>query len=115
MPREPKLNLKDHDLLIRLDQKVDNLIISMDKLNDGTTQQLAQHDLRINALEKLHEELNPKEIATQVKDNTDFIKSFKITWRLMIFTTSIISAVISFILALVTIALRIFQFNSPLK
>lgn len=109
MAREPKLNLKDHDLLIRVDQKVDNLIDSMDKLSDGMTKELADHELRINAIEKVHEELNPTEIAKTVQKNSQWINDFKITWKVLLFISSAISSIIGFILAVITIGFRFMQ------
>lgn len=44
---------KDHDVLIRLDQKVSDLILKVSKLTDDITQQLADHETRLRALEKV--------------------------------------------------------------
>jgi UDP-N-acetylmuramyl pentapeptide synthase len=41
----------DHDLIIKLDTKMDALKTDIQDLKDGTTNKLASHELRLNALE----------------------------------------------------------------
>lgn len=41
----------DHDLLQRLDQKVDSLKDDIKDLKDGTSSKIADHEVRINTLE----------------------------------------------------------------
>lgn len=41
----------DHDLLIRVDENVKNLIIEIKDMKDGTTVKLTDHELRLRRLE----------------------------------------------------------------
>lgn len=41
----------DHDLLQRLDEKVDGLKIDIKEIKDGTSAKISDHEVRINALE----------------------------------------------------------------
>jgi hypothetical protein len=45
-------NNRDHDLLIRLDQKVDALSTDIKDLKDGTAATINDHELRLRFLEK---------------------------------------------------------------
>lgn len=56
---------QDHDLLIRLDQKVDNLTTTIDKLSDSTSQRVSdlEHSRVTNA------DYNAFVAASQKKDN----------------------------------------------
>lgn len=42
----------DHDLLIRVDENVKNLIIEIKDMRDGTSAQLTDHELRLRRLEQ---------------------------------------------------------------
>lgn len=44
-------NSGDHDLLQRVDQKVDGLVTDVKTLNDGVTTKIADHETRIRLLE----------------------------------------------------------------
>ena len=44
-------NGNDHDLLQRLDQKVDGIIVQITGINDGVTAQIKDHETRLNTLE----------------------------------------------------------------
>lgn len=41
----------DHDLLQRLDQKVDGIIVQIAGISDGVNTQIKDHETRLNALE----------------------------------------------------------------
>ena len=45
-------NSNDHDLLQRLDEKVDSIILQIDKLSDGTANKIDDHEKRLKELEK---------------------------------------------------------------
>ena len=46
-----RIQRSDHDTLIRLETKVDNLITNVTKLSDGTAQNLLSQEKRIASLE----------------------------------------------------------------
>lgn len=48
----------DHDLLIILTTKVDGLSAKLDNMQNGVTQQLANHEQRINAIEKIVDQVD---------------------------------------------------------
>jgi hypothetical protein len=50
----------DHDLLITLNTKVDNLAADMKVLGDGISQRVADHEGRIRTIEDVHNRVNPE-------------------------------------------------------
>lgn len=60
------LTTKDHDLLIVLNAKLDQLSIDVKELKDGTSMKIADHELRIKANEKWisEQKLNMRWILT---------------------------------------------------
>ncbi len=49
-------SISDHDLLIKLDTKMDGLISEMVQLRDGNAKAIADHENRIRSLEQLSDE-----------------------------------------------------------
>lgn len=95
MPRE---NASDHDLLIRLDTKVDQLTKDVKLMSDGISTKIASIDIRVNAIEKLIDETQPLEVIKQIKDNTEWISGFKLTWKLLLAVFSTVSLILGAIL-----------------
>lgn len=95
MPRE---NASDHDLLIRLDTKVDQLTKDVKSMGDGVTLRVSNIEMRINDLEKLRDEIQPETLAVVVRDNAEWIKGFKNTWKLLLAVFSTISLIVGAIL-----------------
>lgn len=96
-----KLRSLDHDTLIRLETKVDSVLESVKEIKDGTAAQLANHEQRINDMEKLRDELNPKELVTQIKSNAQWIHDFKLTWKIILAISASIGGIVGFIVNLV--------------
>lgn len=86
------INTTDHDLLIRLDTKMNQLSIDFKNLADGTTIRIANHEIRIAAIEqKVHD--------------------YSLTWKLMIAMATGIGSLITFILAGILSSLKIINFK----
>lgn len=77
-----KLQRTDHDTLIRLESKVDSLIDDMKEVKDGTALKIANHEIRINDLEKK-------------------VRDFLLTWKFILAVSSIAGAIASLIIKLV--------------
>ena len=52
MPASELTNLSDHDLLITLHEQVKGLRSDIQKLNEGTSNSISDHETRIRALEQ---------------------------------------------------------------
>lgn len=57
----------DHDLLIRVDTKVDALIETVAEMKDGVKAQLGDHEGRLKVIEKTHEIVNPEQAFKDVQ------------------------------------------------
>lgn len=84
------VNTTDHDLLIRVDTKLNQLSIDMKNLADGTTVKIANHEIRLAAVEQS-------------------VHDAKITGKFMIGLATGIGSLITFVLTVVFYTLKIFQ------
>lgn len=99
----------DHDILITLVETVkNNHTALLDKIagvkedvsdiKETVNLRIADHELRIKALEKLRDEVQPQSVLEIVKKNDKWINDFKITWKTVLVITAGASAVITFLL-----------------
>lgn len=99
----------DHDILITLVETVkNNHAALLDKIagvkedvseiKEGVNLKLADHEVRIKALEKLRDEVQPETTLEIIKRNDKWINEFKITWKTVLVITAAASAIITFIL-----------------
>ena len=86
----------DHDTLIRLETKVDILVSTLQKLQDGLNLRVTAAEQRLGSLEKLRDEVNLSKMVTQVEDNTQEIHDFKLTYKIIVAIASVISTLIGF-------------------
>lgn len=71
---------KDHDLLIRLEAKLDQVIVDVKELKDGTTQRIASLELRVGEVE-------------------NWIRTQKLNFKWVVTIATAIGAVISFVVS----------------
>lgn len=113
-PVQPQLvypvNMTDHDLLIRLDQKVTQLSLDVGKTNDGLTSRLGIVENRIIFYDQLLVEYPPKTNREMVLAHDKWIGDFKLTWKIILSITIALSSIITFTLMAVGQALHIVGF-----
>lgn len=88
----------DHDLLIRLETKMDSVVVDIKELKDGTTQTMAGHGLRIKKLEDITTAVKPVETVAEFRVLQNQVRDFFTTantWRVI---TGLISGAIVFLL-----------------
>lgn len=89
--------LTDHDLLISLKTEfglfAKQYTIDIKELKDGTAMKIADHEKRINDIEKIRDELKPYELTKELHGNTQWIESYKITNRLILASIGFISMI----------------------
>lgn len=109
----------DHDILITLVESVkNNHTTVMDKigdvkadvaeLKDVVNLRIVDHEIRIKALEKLRDEVQPETVLEIIRRNDKWINDFKLTWKVTLGIASTIAAIIGFILATVVEIFKIF-------
>ncbi len=92
----------DHDLLIRVDTKVDSLVIAFRELKEGSTATLAEHGVRIRKLEDASQKYDAETLIPRFlkveKDVNDFQANFKATIKVSRYVFLVMGGLISFIL-----------------
>lgn len=61
-----KLQRQDHDTLVRVETKLDNLVSDMKDMKDGIRAQLADHEARIKVSEQRHSRIDIDSLVTKV-------------------------------------------------
>ena len=99
----------DHDVLITLVEtnkqqflqimdKIDNVKGEITGLKNGWAKDLAAMDVRIATIEQLHSDLQPRDLAKKVTQNSEWINTFKISYKALIGAIVAASSVITFLL-----------------
>lgn len=94
----------DHDLIVRLTEKVENLTREVRTSNDGNKERIAALELRTSRIEDDHLAIGGvKEAFNQLKKNTEWIENEKrnrIAYRILYVG---VTAIISFIVGLISL------------
>lgn len=88
----------DHDLLIRLETKMDTVVGDVRELKDGTSQKMAEYEVRIKKLEDITLAVNPIETVAEFRILQSKVHDFFTTanaWRVI---SGLISGAIVFLL-----------------
>jgi len=93
------LTTKDHDLLIRLEAKLDQVSIDVKDLKDGTTQRIAILEARMDELEAVNTEIKPKDMAETLRQHDKWISEQKLNIRWSLSIASAIGGLVGFILS----------------
>ena len=89
--------MSDHDLLIRVDAKVDQLSLDIREVKDGTTIEIANHEHRLLAIERVHDETNPKKAIEELAVVKQWQHDFNFKWRFIIAAAAFIGGLVSWI------------------
>lgn len=84
MNEPEKLQRTDHDTLIRLEGKVDSIQRDVAELKDGISSKIADHEIRIKAIEKVIVEtdlLNSYKSFLHLKEEVHDFKTTATVWR----------------------------------
>lgn len=99
-----KMQRDDHDTLIRVETKMDQLVSDVKELKDGLTFRVSQIEMRVADLEKLRDEIQPKTAMMKLEEVYQWKHDFKLTWKVILgivsVTSSIAGAVVSLVLRL---------------
>lgn len=115
---EKQATMSDHDLLITLVttvneqhksllEKVEGVKqdikevkdVDLKELKNGTHEKIVGLELRVAALEKQRDETNYAEVVKTVRNNNEWISSFKISWKTTLFIVSCATAAVTFVLS----------------
>lgn len=96
----------DHDLLITLNVKVDNLATDIKAVGDGVGKQIADHEVRIRKIESDHEAVNPVQTFKDFKTLEQQVRDAKTTAGVYRIVAGFIGGAIFFILTQLPHVLR---------
>lgn len=88
--------MSDHDLIIRIDTKLSDLISDVGELKDVTSERITKLDMRVRALEKLSDESEPQKNIEKINLLYQWMIESKVSVRWMIIIASIIGSAFSF-------------------
>ena len=104
-----RIQKSDHDTLIRLETKVDQIVVDFKELKDGLNAKVADLDARVKLMEKLRDEMTPIESHNRINELWQWKHDFSLTWKVIITIASVVGGVVGFILSVVTDLMGIFK------
>lgn len=116
MPDQYK-NSSDHDILITLVEKtMNNHTTQMDNisrlgteissLRHATNSSLQSMELRLATLERVVDARVMQNIKDKIEANTQWINEFRVTWKTIVGVSAAISAIITFIITILSSYLK---------
>lgn len=100
-----RLQRMDHDTLIRLEAKVDQVVSDIKEMKDGTTTKMVDHETRIKSLESNVQVIQPETSIKQLREMVEWKSNFQFTWRFIVGASGTVGAIIG---ALMSIAVNYF-------
>ena len=104
-----KLQRLDHDMLIRLETKLDGVAIDIKEVKEVTTIRLSNLENRVNELEKLRDELNPREVVKKVNEVYQRQYDFQLTWKVVVAVAAGIGGIVGFLISTLVNVSQIFK------
>lgn len=95
-----KLRRSDHDLLIRLESKVDDIASDVKDLKDGTGTKLNEHELRIRKLEETAEKAQVDKRLNQIDELITWMANTKVSIKYVIAIVATATSILTFFLKL---------------
>lgn len=89
--------IPDHDLLIRLETMMNTLLVDVKELKDGTATRIASLEVRTGNIERIHDEVNPKEMKKDLTELSAWKRDQQVTWKVTLTIASVVGAVVGFI------------------
>lgn len=111
--------MPDHDILITLVETVkNNHTALLDKISgvksdvgeikDNVNIQIANHEIRIKAIEDVHNKINAEVELKRLDDVYQWMHDFRITWKFILGASITISSIISFFLGTILDVFKLF-------
>ena len=88
----------DRDLLIRLETKLDQLTRDVKDLKDGTSIHIANLEQRVDTMETIRDQYDPKTFVPMILSHEQWIHDYKLTQRLFLIAAGAAGGVLAFII-----------------
>lgn len=106
------MNMTDHDLLIRLDQKMTQLSLEVNKTNDGLTGRLMVLESKIVEYDQLLAEYPAKKLTEMLYADHQAITEAKFIGRLSFFIGGLIGSILAVLGTILLIATNIIKLGN---
>jgi|GEM_PF-4163650 hypothetical protein len=115
MDQQPSypVNMTDHDLLIRVDQKLSQLSLDVVKATDGLVSRVSVLEAKAIGYDKTLAEYPPSKLVQMLMTHEKWISEFKITWKQTISLAIGLGSFITFILTAILGIFHIIVFSMP--
>lgn len=107
------VNMTDHDLLIRVDQKLSQLSLDVGKTNDGLTSRIGTLEGKISIYDRTLAEYPPGKLTPMLLAHDKWINDFQITWKTRLALATGMGSLITFILTALLAIFHIVNFAMP--
>ena len=87
--------------------KVDKIVGDIKELKDGTTARIITLEQQMNLMEKIRTEYDPTKIVPLIYEHEQWIREYKLTYKIIVGVAAIIGAIVSFALKVVFDIIRI--------
>ena len=88
----------DHDTLVRLETKLDQLTVDVKDLKDGTNVRIANLEKRMDDMETIRDRYNPKSLVPMIQAHEQWIHDYKLTQKLLLIAAGAAGGVIAFLI-----------------
>src|SRR3989304_10127424 len=99
MPNE-QFPSRDHDTLIRVESKVDQLVKEIKDLKEGTTTRIIALETRMDNMETVRDAYNPKDLVPKILEHDQWIHDYKLTQRLFLLAAGAAGGILAFLINL---------------
>jgi len=99
---DSRQSMTDHDMLIRLDTKVDSVIDNFKSLQDGMQARLLTVESKIRDIDAVHAQVDPLGSKKQIQEDAEWIHDFKLRWKFIVFLIGFLGGVASVILTIIS-------------
>lgn len=103
------LTTKDHDLLIKLDANFETFLkqyhLDVKELKDGTSKQLADHEIRLAKLEQITAEVKPVETVKEFRELQRQVNNFFVSAQTARWFVGIFSGILASVLTVIVVSL----------
>jgi len=83
----------DHDMLVRLDTKFDQMILDIKDLKDGIALRMSSVESRVELLEKVNDSINPVAMHTTLSELVLKIRDWQTTYKAWLWGASVLGGV----------------------
>lgn len=95
-------NQKDHDLLIELNVKVQQVLTELKEWRATSDNRVAKVETRVDAIEKTLDQVSIQQMQSVGLANAQWIRDFDTRWRTVIAMASFIGGIIGFLVSVLT-------------